>query len=300
VDAQTPDVAARSWVDRSAIFVGDRVTYTIELTCRRGADVLADDLSADKLELERLELLGSDSSRDQRADETTVYRYRYVVTTYRVDAPALKIGALAVRYYVRRPGQRPEDATPAGEVQVPGASIALRSVLPDDAEVSGIRDDRPPLSRSATFASLGVIGLGLIVVSIVPAALAAAAVVRWRRAPQKQRSARAVREGERASLEAIRAINPDTIEGRRALFTQVNALVRDHLRDACGVPGPSLTPAEVAAALSARGSRVPIELVTAVLTTCEAARYAPAERLPSAEVCRDVVARAEQVLETSA
>ena len=73
-------------------------------------------------------------------------------------------------------------------------------------------------------------------------------------------------------------------------------LRNDYLQDVCGVAGSSLTPAEIGPALSARNARVPVELVTSVLTTCELARYAPADALPSAEACRQVLEQAEQVL----
>jgi len=299
VAAQIPDVVVKTTVDRTAIFVGDRATFTIELTCKRGVDILADDLSGDKLKLEGLDFVSSDNSRQSGRDGTTVYQFRYVVTTYRVDAPALTIGPFAVRYAAVRPGQRLEEAAPAGEVQVPRVSIAFRSTLPEDADILGLRDDRAASTRPAIFANLQPIGIGLVIVSIVPAALAAAAVVRRRRAHlerARRRSPRTVRHDERAALDAVRALDVATIDGRREAWTRLDALVRAHLRDVCGIPGPSLTAAEVAPALSAHGTRMPAELVTSVLTACEAARYAPPHAAPSADACRDTIDRVEQLL----
>jgi len=297
--AQSSDVTVNSTVDRTAIFVGDRATFTIELTCKRGVDILTDDLAVDKLKLDGLELAGSDSSRTSGRDAATVHRFRYVVTTYRADAPALTIGPLAVRYAKTRPGQRLEEAAPAGEVQVPGASIAFRSALPDEADVAGLRDDRPASSRPIAFAMLQPLGIGLVIASIVPAALAAAAVVRRRRIRherQPRRSARTVRHEERAALDAVRAIDVTTSDGRREALTRLDVLLRGHLRDVCGIPAPSLTPAEIAPALSARGTRAPIELVTSVLTACERARYAPSHAAPSADDCRQAIEHVEQVI----
>jgi hypothetical protein len=299
VAAQIPDVVVKTTVDRTAIFVGDRATFTIELTCKRGVDILADDLSGDKLKLEGLDFVSSDNSRQSGRDGTTVYQFRYVVTTYRVDAPALTIGPFAVRYAAVRPGQRLEEAAPAGEVQIPRVSIAFRSALPDDADILGLRDDRPASVRRAMLANLQPLGIGLVIVSIVPSALAAAAVVRRRRAHLERtprRSARTVRHEERSALEAVRAIDVNSIEGRREAFTRLETLVRAHLRDVCGVPGPSLTVPEIAPALSAHGTRMPVELVTSVLTACQAARYGPPHATPSAEDCRETVDRVEQLL----
>jgi hypothetical protein len=87
-----------------------------------------------------------------------------------------------------------------------------------------------------------------------------------------------------------------SIDGRRDALTALDSLVRAHLRDVCGIPGPSLTPGAVASALSSHGTRVPVELVTAVLTTCEHARYAPPHASPSADVCREAIGQVEQVI----
>jgi len=90
----------------------------------------------------------------------------------------------------------------------------------------------------------------------------------------------------------------DTVEGRRQVFTELDALVRDHLREVCGIPGASLTPHEVPFALATARTKVPAELVAAVLETCELARYAPPHAIPSAEACREAVNSVEQIVRT--
>ena len=295
--AQTrqPDVAARASVDRPAVFVGDRVTYTIELTCKRGVDILADDLSRDKLRLEGLDVI--DARIDRRTvDGGTIYRFEYVLTTYRIDLPTLKIAPLSVRYAIRRAGQRVEDASPAGEIQVPGATIAFRSLLPDAEEPSAIRSDAPPHARRALFAALGPIGLGLIIVSAVPALLAMAAVARRARKPRIRRSARAVRHAERLSLETVRAMEVDTVEGRRTALTQLEGLVRAHLSEVCGVPGASVTSVDVPAALADSRAPLSADVVASVLATCELARYAPPYAMPSADACREAIEQVVQIV----
>jgi len=296
--AQPPqkDVTVTTSLDRTAMWVADHVTYTIEITCRRGVDVLADDLSRDKLKTEGLEIIGGDTDRRSAPDRATIYQAHYVLTTYRIDVPALRIAPLTVRYAVTRAGQRLEDTAPAGEVQVPGATIAFRSVLPDDqADLAGIRSEKPPHARGLRFAALQPIGIGLVIVSAVPALLATAALVRRRR-PRVRRLARAARHEERASLEAVRTMDVETVEGRREVFTALDTLVREHLREVCGVPGASLTPPEVPIALATTGTKVPAEVVASVLATCELARYAPLHAIPSADACREAVNSVEQIV----
>jgi hypothetical protein len=85
-------------------------------------------------------------------------------------------------------------------------------------------------------------------------------------------------------------------EDRRNAFNQIDGIVREHLHDVWGIPGPSLTPAEVAPALSGRPGRIPAETVASLLAACEAARYAPPASMPSAEACRDAIVQTEELL----
>lgn len=299
---QTPqDVTVRASLDRTAMFVGDRVTYTVDISCKPGVDILADDLSRDKLKVEGLEVIDartdrSSSDRDGSGRASTIYRFRYTLTSYRIDAASLTIAPLTVRYAVTRAGQRLEDAAPAGEVQVPGATVAFRSVLPDDHDEAGIRSGKPPHARPMRLAALQSIGIGLVIVAIVPALFAIATLVRRRASPRVRRSARVVRQAERVSLDAVRAMQVDTTDGRRAALTELDALVREHLRDVCGVPGPSLTPSEVPAALATSGAKLPADLVVSVLATCELARYAPPHAMPSPAACRDAIENAAGIV----
>ena len=290
------EATVRTSIDRTALFVGDRVTYTIDISCARGVDILADDVSRDKLQLEGLELVASDSERRSEPDGTTILRFRYVLTTYRVDLSSLRIAPLTIRYVVRRAGQPIEGAPPAGDMQAAGATLAFRSVLADG-ESTGIRADRPPEQRPRRFAVLQSIGLGLVIISIVPAAIAIGALVRRVQRPRTRRSTRAVRRDERTSLDAVQTMALDTIERRREVFTRLDALVRDHLRETCSVPGHSLTPAEIRTSLASSGGTVPsAELVASVLATCEQARYAPPQAMPSADACRQTIQQVEQVI----
>jgi hypothetical protein len=289
--------AVRTSLDRTAVWVGDPLTYTIEITCQRGVDVLDDDLSKDKLKLDGLDVVSVETGRDAGPGETTVRRFLYHLTTYRVDSQALKIGALSVRYYVKRPGQRLEDAVAAGEIHVPAAVVAFRSMLPDNQEGAyELRAGRSAAARPRWLVLARPAGIGLVVASIVPVAFWLAALARDRRTVRKK--VRRVQRDEQGTLDAARAVDTTTPEGRREVYTRIDTLVRNHLRDACGIPGPSLTPAEIEPALAGRATRLPVEVVTTLLADCEVARYAPLEAVPSADRCRTALDQAGQVLAT--
>ena len=297
--ASGPDVTVRSSLDRTAVWVADRVTYTVEITCHRGADVLMDDVARDKLKLEGLDIVSTETERHAEADDVTRYEFRFVLAAYRVDVPTLKIAPFSVRYYIKRAGQRVEDAAPAGAVQVPGASMAFRSVLPDDQSAAEVRDTRGAAERPAIFRALQPVGIGLIVLSVAPVALLAIGLARravQRRQTTGHRTRRQARHEARAAIEAVRDAGIERPEARREAFAQLDALVRQHLADVEGIPAASLTPAEIAHALEARPSRVQADAVASILKACEVARYAAPEQVPSADAWRDTLAQAEQVI----
>jgi hypothetical protein len=294
--AQPRDVEVRASLDRTAVWVADKVTYTVTLAFGKGVDILADDLAKDKLHLDGLEVERSDSERSVDRDDKTTYTFRYVLTTHRVDVPELKIAPLTVRYYVKRPGQRLGDAAPAGEVVVPAAVVAFRSALPDGQETYEIRDGRGARPRPMRYGLLQPVGIGLALIAIVPAALAIVAVVHRRAAPRPKRSARQMRHEEHASLEALEAMDVSSPAGRREAFDRMNTLVRDHLQQVASVGAAGLTPSEIEAALSSRPARIPLELVRDVLSTCDVARYAPPDLLPSVDECRTMIERVTRVV----
>ena len=294
--APPADVQVKASTDRSAIWLGDRVTYTIDILCNRGVDILLDDLAKEKLRVNGLDIIASDSTETTDAAEQTRHRFRYVLTTYRVDAPSLSIEPTSVRYYQRRPGQRLQDMAPAGEFQVPGAVIALRSTLPDAQTVYDLRDGRDPALRHPLFARARSIGLALVIVSLAPAAFVALALVRRRTRTTVRRSTRQVRLDHRATLDRLRALDVASEEDRRRAYDEISTAVRQHLAATAGVPAPSLTAAEIDAVLATTRTRVPRESVSALLASADEARYGPPHAIPSAQACRDAIATAEQVL----
>ncbi len=262
--------------------------------CPKGTDVLDDDLAKDRLKLEGFDVVATDSTRTEGADLSVTRQFRYVLTTFKVNVPTLRVAPFTVRYYATRPGQRLQESAPAGEVAVPGAIVAFRSTLPEAQETLALRDARAPASRATIYSLARPIGIGLVVASIAPVVFLGLALAARGRRRVLGRSRRQVRQDERASLEAARAIDVSGADGRREAYTQIDAIVRDHLGVLAGVTGRGLTPAEVEPALGEHRARIPADEVSALLAECERARYGPPEALPSAESCREALARAEQ------
>ena len=283
-------------MDRSAVWIGDRFSFIVDVDCSHGTDIVTDDLSRDRLQLQELDVLGVEETREDRGDGHIVYRFTYRMTTYSFEPPTKLIGEMRLRYYVRSPGQRPEDIEPAGEVIVPRSMVVVRSLLPDDTNEARYRSERPPVPRIAALGLLQPLGIGLVIVSIVPAVLWMVALQRQWHHRRRRQSVRQLRHDERTSLDDVRALDVEAEAGRREAFDRLSALVRRHVTGAWGVSADGLTPVEIAAALSAEGKGEVSAEATTFLDTCEKARFGRSEELPSLSACRAAIDQAEQLI----
>jgi hypothetical protein len=293
-----PGLAATAALDRPAMWVADRVTYTVEIACPRGFDILVEDLRADKLKLTGLDVVASDSTHRDDADGKR-YTFRYVLTTFKVDVPAPSIGSFPVRYFIAGAGKRPEEAAPAGSILVPGATVAFRSLLADDQPIYSVRDTRLVPPRWTPFRVMGTVGIGLMLLAIVPVVFLISGLVRRaraRRAAGTRPSPRQVRQAARLALEEIRGLDATTLAARREAFAHLDAAVRHHVSDVCGIATAGLTPEEIAGALEACAGRLPVDTVASVLAACELARYGTPDLQPGSADWQQTLSAAEEVL----
>jgi hypothetical protein len=284
-------------LNRTAVWVGDPIVWTVEITCAPGVDIITDDLAGDKVQLTGLELAGQESERIAEPDGTTVHRFRYRLRTFDIGQPVLRTAPLAVRYYMRQPGQRAEDVTPAGEVQVPGALLAWRSTIPENLQSVDLRAERraeavPELLRVAR-----PVGIGLVLVSVAPVALWGLSRLQASRGPRvKRRSPRASRAEARAALEALRNAETGTEAERRDAYSRLSSALRKHVEVVAHMPALALTPDEVVTRLRTGSSKMQAEGVGEVLNECERARYGPPPIVPPSDQFQECVTAAERLL----
>lgn len=287
-DAAPPPVQVETSVSRTAVWVGDRVTYTVRLRCAPRVEIVADDLVADRLQTSGLEMLSVTADRDTtepyRRDEI-VHRVRYTFVTYRIDDAPLTIAEFPVRYSITRPGANADAGAPAGEVRVPALSVALRSTMAENDSGRAIRDGRArlPVPRRVRLAE--PLGLGLLLLAVAPVALWVFGLIRRLRRARARPEGRTTRKQLRASLDDIKALDVRSVESRREACAQLDTWVRHRVREATGVEAAALTPPELSVALSHAAGAPWLESVHAVLAECERAKYAaeppPAERWPA-------------------
>lgn len=290
------EISARAWPEKTALWTGDRVLYTVEIDCAPTVDILSADLASEKLGLTGLEVVDATSERVMSESGRLTYRFLYRLTTYETGEKPLKINDLVVRYGRRRAGQRLEEAAPAGELKIAGASLALRSTIPEDIATIDARDQRPFEAIPRFLALARPIGIGMMLLSAAPLLVWVGTLITKRRPKTKRRDTRAARGQMRAALEEIQNADTSTEAARREAFTRLNAVVREHLGNVTSLPASALTPVEFGARLGTVKTTVSAESVASVLDDCEKARYGPSNLVPTADRFRDAVSTAEQIL----
>lgn len=296
--ASPAPIEVRTWVSRTAVWLGDRVTYVVEFHAAPEVEILTGDLDPDRLSVEGLEIVDVATERDASVPGRVTHRMRYGLVTYQVDAPALTIAAIPVRYSLRRPGQRPEDAVTAGEVLVPPLAVALRSTLPSSGAAIAIRDARPvqPLPRVVRLAQ--PVGAGLLILSVVPVALWGAGLVRRARQSRSRRRTRRPLKQSRAAFEEIKALDVTSKADRRDAYARLDTWVREQVEQATGIAAAALTPSEIPSAVPHPPRSVHLEDLQRLLIECERAKYAPDP--PPADRWPDALNDAEQLLSARA
>jgi hypothetical protein len=270
---EAPPVAVRTWASQTAVWVGDKFEYVVELRRAPNVEVFLDDLLPEKLRLDGLEVLDTATEHDASRPDSVVDRLHYTLAAYTVGAQAVGIGAAPVRVSVRRPGQKAEDALPAGEVVVPALHVGLRSTITPTGDAVEIRDARAlrPLPRRMRFAEQA--GWILLALSVVPVVVWAAAMVRRARRARPPRPARTPVRQRRAALEQIKEADVSTPAARRDAYAALDAWIRESVQLPGGATAAALTPEEVAAAVGESKPASWREELERVLLDCERAKY---------------------------
>jgi hypothetical protein len=295
---QYTPVSVRSSVDRTAAWVGDRVTYTVELVCLPGYDIVADELARERLPVEGLEVRAASTTRETRDNGAVVYRARFEVASYSPRAERLRIGPIAIRYYRKQEDGSIAAQTPVGTVAVPEEEIVLHSTLPESAGLVLRVARTPMLLPSFTRAAyvLYPLGIALMVLSLVTVAIGLRGTVSRRRVRARaEEPARLPSTEYQTALNEIRQLddtaNPEALSHA---FGRLDHLLRQALGE-MNIHARSLTPDEIDSIVG-NGDGTAARAIARVLRDCERARYGGPSHRPSREQLTHALDRAEEVL----
>ncbi|HKE27263.1 MAG TPA: hypothetical protein VKB88_33140 [Bryobacteraceae bacterium] len=261
-----PSLAVKAHVDRTAIYPGDRLEYTVTVEHPPSVEFIADHLSRDQLALDPFEILDIDAKNSGPSFQVTLH-----LRTFQTGDSVISIPSFTLFYFER--GAASKDNAAAETLPVPAFSVGLHSTIADPN--APIRDSKPVLAIAQREwllpATVGICGL------LASAAYLLWAGARWlRSASRKDGAAREIhRRSFAESLDEIRHSRVDSPENAEEFYRKAADLLRGI---AAGTPGEGawLTPREAEAALRAAGgaerhSRTAGDL----LEECDRVRYAP-------------------------
>jgi hypothetical protein len=289
------DIRVRSALTQTAAWVGDPVEFVIEIDMAPGVEVVADDLKPEKLTLEGgLELGDATSSVVARDDGWRTLQHRYRITAWDTTPPK-RIGSLVVRY--RRPvtTASADGSAPAAELKIAGASLPVRSTLPDDGSAGGTRDRQAAPPGPDWLEWLRPLGLGFLVLGAAPVVLWLAGLARRPRVARPRTSNRSLQQQAKGLLDELQIIDTSTPEGRRRAYDRIDEGLRAYVSQAEGIAALALTADELRPMIAA-SKRVRGEALCDVLAACERARYGPDDRLPDASAIGGTIVQVREAL----
>lgn len=279
----TDAVQVRYWIDRTALFPGDRVSFHLQISCAAGVDVLPEDLDPGQIELTGLELVDSDQTVTEQ-DGRRMYHVRHTLTTYDLNTPVMQIGAQTIRYYEERASGQAASRSPSGEIMIPAISVSLSSTLATAPMQSRLRDSVSSEVMEGEMQWAGTAGLLLILLSGAPVGWWIFTLLRTRSGSLRQRELeQATVQAEQGVLEKLRSHVAGSEAERRQGYDQLDQVLRDVIRQVCGIPVDALTSAEMANQLASRNIAVPVDQLVAVAAECELARYGRPGQVPAAD-----------------
>jgi hypothetical protein len=269
--------------------------YTIEITCPPGTDILAADISRDRLRLTGLQVSDATQRRDTQPDGGIVYRAQFRLVSYVSDGSRVGVDAQSVRYYVHTAGQPPETLVPADEVELPAVTVAVRSALPDG-NISWIRDTRTITALPSAARFLTPVGVAAVMLTFVPVVVGLTTFVRNWKPRRTVRSRREALQQQRQALAGIRALGGlGDADLRRDVFDKLNSLIRNRLAE-LDIPAQTLTAGEVEQAIASRSTLLPAGEIAAVILECERAVYGGPNELPGPEAASAALDVTERLL----
>jgi Domain of unknown function (DUF4381) len=277
-----PLFAITTRLDRTAIWVGDPVEYTIEVVHPRSVQFALDNLKKEDIALPPFVVRAIRAEEREWRDNQKLLQVVLHLTTYESGKPDLMIPPVAL-YYFKRDSALSEKEARAQAIRIPPQRIALRSTLSAGQnrlrEFKAIRPVEIPLAIGALV--LGLIGMGFV--------LSRAAVRLWGavhrdKAVKKTVSRRVRRRWINDNLQRLRKMAQDSTQDPKTFYAEISQFLRRYLTEWLDVEARGLTPMEAHEALRAAGYNGGFaQQVQAVLEQCEQGQYGKRDGGPPVE-----------------
>ena len=274
-----PPFSITTRLDRTAIWVGDSLEYTIQVIHPRSVQFVVDDLKKENLSLPPFVLRAIRVEEREWRDDKKLFEVVLLLTTYESGKSELVVPPVAL-YYFRRDGTVSEKEARAQAIRIPPQKIALRSTLPGGQ--AKLREFKQIHPVDPTYA-IGALLLGLIGMGFVGSRATARL---WHAVHRdkviKRPVSRRVRERWlHEGLQRIRQMAKEPAKDSPIFYAEIGQFVRQYLTEWLDVEARGLTPVEAEQALQAAGCNGAFaQRVRTVLEQCEEAQYGNRDGLP--------------------
>ncbi|MEA2977993.1 MAG: hypothetical protein QOF19_3513 [Alphaproteobacteria bacterium] len=269
--AKAAPVAITGQVDKSAIWVGDVLRYTLQVVHDANVELVLDNFTKDRLPVTPFTVRDIEIRRGDWAGGKQAARITLLLTTLAAGETELTIPPVQVYYFIRdaggTKGERPVDT-----IAAPAVKVGLRSALvPDNlAPRTSKMPPAPGLASVLTPLVLGLAGLLLL--------LAYSAWRLWQRMHSDDATRKLSREArEKIAQESLARVRTNVAASGadpRQWSGEMAAAVRAVIAELYQIPAASLTPQEIEAALMKDGVDIGlIAQIKTILARCEDLRY---------------------------
>ncbi|HEX2227774.1 MAG TPA: hypothetical protein VHM64_11575 [Candidatus Binatia bacterium] len=269
-----PPITVSTHLDKTAIWVGDTLRYTVRLIHGRQIEFVLDSLKKESLNL--TPFIVRDVTVRQGAYETNkkVTEVILELATYESGQPELRIPSFSLYFFTHRGGMEKSGDTLAEAFAVPATRVGLRSTLTADAR--RLRDSREittagPERWMAAF-GLGVLGMMFLAVQTARHLWKSPSAERPR---VQQPNRRARRRLLRDFLQQIKSMGRDSEADQQRFYSEVSRFLREYLRQTLEIDASGMTPEELARILESQGRNGLGAPVRSLLEKCEQVLYAP-------------------------
>ena len=269
-------------LDRTAIWVGDPLEYTIEVIHPPNVQFVLDNLKKENLALPPFVLRAVRAEERKWHGNQKLLQVVLFLTTYESGKSELMVPPVAL-YYFKRDGTLAEKEARAQAIRIPPQKIALRSTL--SGGQPRLREFKPIHPVELSYA-IGALVLGLIGMGFVGSRVA---VGLWRTVHRDNTIKRPVSRRVRRrwiddGLQRIRKMAQDSPQDPKTFHAEVGQFVRQYLTEWLDVEARGLTPVEAENALREAGCNGAFaQRVRTVLEQCEQTQYGKGDNIPAGD-----------------
>ena len=269
-----PKITVSTHVDKTAIWVGDTLRYTVRAIHDPDIEFVLDSLKKESLNLTPFVVREVTMRQGSFAGNKKVTEVTLQLATYESGQPELRIPSFVLYFFTHKPGSEKRGDTLAESFSVPASRVGLRSTLTADAR--RLRDSReiaPAGSQRWMGAfALGFVGMTFLGVQTARRLWASPSIEK----PKKQQlTRRARRRLLRDFLRASQSIGRDSAEDQQRFYAEVSRFVREYLGVSLEIDASGMTPDELARILDSQGKNGLGAPVKTLLERCEQVLYTP-------------------------